>query len=238
MEMFETHHNVENGFKNTKFVGKKEFFEFYRFLGATIDQDKYFQNLVTHTWNADIRRDFEEGEMGAGGLNQPAIMNSSKDQWKYDFHRSLFGALDNSPMKHPTKESDANSRKPVTTEMPAAGVGSWGEVKKGVIESSASMGEEVAPERSLAEQELIDMFRERLVTRGARGVFGIKRTFKIMDDDHSKSLDFEEFNKGLNDYRVKLNTAEVRRLFGVFDVNKDGKVNYDEFMRAVVVSDI
>jgi len=39
--------------------------------------------------------------------------------------------------------------------------------------------------------------------RGARGILGMKRVFKIMDDDNSGYLDKQEFNKALKDYRVQ-----------------------------------
>jgi len=35
--------------------------------------------------------------------------------------------------------------------------------------------------------------REKIIARGARGINGIKRIFKIMDDDDSKALDRQEF---------------------------------------------
>lgn len=38
--------------------------------------------------------------------------------------------------------------------------------------------------------------------RGARGILGLARIFKIMDDDRSGYLDKQEFNKALKDYRV------------------------------------
>jgi len=38
--------------------------------------------------------------------------------------------------------------------------------------------------------------------RGARGILGLARIFKIMDDDRSGYLDKSEFNKALKDYRV------------------------------------
>lgn len=41
-----------------------------------------------------------------------------------------------------------------------------------------------------------------MAQRGARGIIGLKRVFKIMDDDNSGYLDVNEFNKALKDYRV------------------------------------
>ena len=44
--------------------------------------------------------------------------------------------------------------------------------------------------------------KEKLATRGARGIIGLQRQFKIMDDDNSKSLNKYEFNKACNDYML------------------------------------
>jgi Ca2+-binding EF-hand superfamily protein len=42
-------------------------------------------------------------------------------------------------------------------------------------------------------------------SRGARGILGLRRIFKIMDDDNSGYLDWNEFTKALKDYRVAVN---------------------------------
>ena len=49
---------------------------------------------------------------------------------------------------------------------------------------------------------MLEKFRERMRQRGARGIIGLKRVFKIMDDDRSGTLDPNEFSKALKDYRV------------------------------------
>ena len=58
---------------------------------------------------------------------------------------------------------------------------------------------------SHGDKELLTMFREKVRSRGARGMIGLKRAFKIMDDNDSKSLDFQEFFKAVNDYRIRIN---------------------------------
>ena len=42
---------------------------------------------------------------------------------------------------------------------------------------------------------LLERFRKRLGARGARGFIGIQRSFKVMDDDESGSLNWAEFKK-------------------------------------------
>jgi Ca2+-binding EF-hand superfamily protein len=49
---------------------------------------------------------------------------------------------------------------------------------------------------------LLEKFREKMAQRGARGILGLQRIFKIMDDDGSGYLDKNEFTKALKDYRV------------------------------------
>jgi len=43
-----------------------------------------------------------------------------------------------------------------------------------------------------------------MAARGARGILGLRKVFKIMDDDNSGYLDQSEFNKALQDYRVSV----------------------------------
>ncbi|MDR3582083.1 MAG: EF-hand domain-containing protein [Candidatus Pacebacteria bacterium] len=56
-----------------------------------------------------------------------------------------------------------------------------------------------------------------------------------MDDDNSKSLSLPEFKKVVKDYRLKINEKEAEKLFGVFDRNHSGSIDYDEFVRAIIV---
>jgi Ca2+-binding EF-hand superfamily protein len=70
--------------------------------------------------------------------------------------------------------------------------------------------------------------------RGAKGLIGLKRQFKIMDSDGSGALDFNEFKKALDDYKVGCTEEETQALFGIFDRNRDGTINFEEFLGAIV----
>jgi hypothetical protein len=50
--------------------------------------------------------------------------------------------------------------------------------------------------------EIIDRFRDKMRQRGVRGIFGLSRVFRIIDDDNDKMLDWNEFQKALKDFRV------------------------------------
>ena len=65
------------------------------------------------------------------------------------------------------------------------------------------------PTKYTSNDELIKRVRDRLKSRGARGIIGIGKSFKIMDDDNSKALDSEEFAKALKDYRISSDAMEI-----------------------------
>eukprot|EP00831_Metopus_contortus_P076929 TRINITY_DN7131_c0_g2_i10.p2 TRINITY_DN7131_c0_g2~~TRINITY_DN7131_c0_g2_i10.p2 ORF type:complete len:181 (-),score=40.73 TRINITY_DN7131_c0_g2_i10:249-791(-) len=77
-------------------------------------------------------------------------------------------------------------------------------------------------------------FRQCLLSRGTRGIFNLRRTFIIMDDDNSKELNLAEFKKTVRDYRLKISELDSEKLFKIFDINRSGSINYDEFLRMVV----
>lgn len=60
--------------------------------------------------------------------------------------------------------------------------------------------------------------------------------FRRMDDDHSHSLNFEEFFKGVKDTGLKVNKEEAEEMFKKFDMDGGGTVNIDEFLIAVRVN--
>lgn len=78
------------------------------------------------------------------------------------------------------------------------------------------------------------MFRDKLASRGARGILGMQRIFKIMDDNGNGSLEIQEFWKAICDFRIQISPEEARELFDLFDINGDGNISYDELMRSVV----
>jgi Ca2+-binding EF-hand superfamily protein len=82
-------------------------------------------------------------------------------------------------------------------------------------------------------QLLLDAFRKKVQSRGVRGIFGLGRLFKIMDDDNSKSLSRGEFEKACRDFKTEFSSEDVGTLFAAFDINRDGVIHYDEFLRII-----
>lgn len=84
-----------------------------------------------------------------------------------------------------------------------------------------------------SDKQLCEVMKKKLAARGARGIQGLGRQFRIADDDGSKDLGPEEFKKAIHDFRVGLNEKDTMRLFKIFDRSGDGAINYDEFLRGV-----
>lgn len=81
--------------------------------------------------------------------------------------------------------------------------------------------------------KLMEVLRTKLKTRGINGIVGLSRNFRIMDDNHSLTLDKNEFSKAIDDFQLGFTKQEVTALFSFFDTNKNGLIEYDEFLRAV-----
>lgn len=79
----------------------------------------------------------------------------------------------------------------------------------------------------------LEKLRARCLARGVDGISKLQKTFKIFDDDESKSLNKEEFKKGMKTYQCGLTDEETEQLFGIFDEDDTGTINFDEFIENV-----
>ena len=65
-------------------------------------------------------------------------------------------------------------------------------------------------------------------------MIGLRRQFKIMDDNNSGSLDLYEFKKGIKDFQIDIDEKDIEGLFKAFDINGNGDIDFDEFIRVVI----
>ena len=55
LETFETHHNTLHGAQSDGQVTKEEFVEYYTNISANIDNDAYFDLMMSNAWQLDSR---------------------------------------------------------------------------------------------------------------------------------------------------------------------------------------
>lgn len=59
-----------------------------------------------------------------------------------------------------------------------------------------------------------------------------------MDDNNSMTLELSEFQKAMRDYRLGFSEEEIVNIFKAFDINHDGSVDYNEFLRIIRVNNL
>lgn len=83
---------------------------------------------------------------------------------------------------------------------------------------------------------MLESLRGELAKRGARGIIGLQRKFRIIDDNGDRVLSLGEFNKAMKECGLNLSQEEVMILFKKFDSDNSGGVDFDEFLVRVRVS--
>jgi hypothetical protein len=82
---------------------------------------------------------------------------------------------------------------------------------------------------------ILQQLKTALKARGASGIIGMGRIFRIMDDDGSKSLNMAEFKKGIKENGLNFSEIQLNQLFALFDKDKSGSIDYEEFLQALRV---
>jgi len=196
LETFETHHNIQRGTKDRR-VTREEFIEYYNNISMSIDNDEYFEIMMTNAWKLGNIPDYTKNK--AWSSDYTDTKKNVKSELKP--HQNAPWGVSAEPTNYTT--SNRPNSKNVNTFS-----------KKG--------------------DEVLLKFREKLASRGTRGIMGIRRSFKICDDDNSHEINFNEFSKLVKDYRIQLNDEEIKKLFAIFDIDKSGNIDYDEFVKGVV----
>lgn len=208
LETFETHHNLRAGTRDQN-VTLEEFLEYYNNVSANIDNDKYFEHMIVTAYKLyNIYPQFKE-------YIPP---NETQKTWAGEFRSGQKSVRATAPFG--TSDEPTNYS---TTSRPQTANARQTSDKQGVI----------LPSVSRTVEELLEIFRKKIRARGARGIFGISRLFKIIDDDDSKRLSFNEFTKCIKDFRLEFKEDEIKKIFASFDRNRDGELDYDEFLRAI-----
>lgn len=127
-------------------------------------------------------------------------------------------------------QSYDNSVSPVTGAVQTACV------KEQPIASSGYTSNSIETDGESSVDPLIDKVRKTMAKRGATGILGMARLFRIMDDDDSKSLSMPEFKKAMRDSSLVLQDKELVYLFKLFDTDANGSIGYDEFLHILRVS--
>ena len=82
-------------------------------------------------------------------------------------------------------------------------------------------------------KKILNQIREKLASRGIKGVCPIARYFRIVDENNTQIIDFKEFKKCCEQFQLDLTNEETKISFVSFDRDNTGEIDYDEFLRTI-----
>jgi len=91
-DMFDKHHEAETHFSGETAVTRQAFILFFRFMSPQFEKDAEFHNHLIGTFNMDI---VPVGGKEYPGKHTDVYGKNSREQWKFDFHKPVFGEITN-----------------------------------------------------------------------------------------------------------------------------------------------
>jgi Ca2+-binding EF-hand superfamily protein len=80
---------------------------------------------------------------------------------------------------------------------------------------------------------LLKRMKMNLKRRGANGIAGLARKFRIVDKDGSGTLELPEFKLCMKECQLNFSEPETEELFKFFDQDAGGTITYDEFLGGI-----
>ena len=62
----------------------------------------------------------------------------------------------------------------------------------------------------------------------------MKRLFQTFDTDNSGTLEYKEFKRAIQDFKLDLEEGDIQSIFKSFDANGDGVLDIHEFMDMIL----
>jgi len=169
IETFEMHHNLMGPHKDQK-VAFNEFCQYYNFISCCIEDDKHFQQLLTSVWKLpaeETKVEYRSEVPTAMQKTRPLSVTKA----------APFGTSDTPTDYTAWKRAGAGGKSSEAPPM-AAGYPSGPKYEKPRTEIAPTPEKK---ERTPSKNELaiLTMLRKALISRGARGIFGLCRAFSV-----------------------------------------------------------
>ena len=93
--------------------------------------------------------------------------------------------------------------------------------------------EEKKINKELSTDEIIEIIRDNIKSKGIRCLIALENNFRALDEDNSQTIDFPSFKKTSIDFKFDLTEENLQNLFFFFDKEEKGRIDYDEFIRII-----
>ncbi len=206
IETFEMHHNINKGSRDRR-VTKEEFIEYYNNISCSIDDDAYFELMMTNAWKLNaptIRVKSSASPSNAGKSNRPT-----------DNIKAPYGTQSTYQSSSTRAKPDAAGvyLKKLRKKISARGTrGIFGLRRTFLIYEE----KDTRTLRSDSFIQIIENYRLGLNPDEASVLF------KAFDSNNSGDIDYEEFLRGIvgemNDFRKNL----VKKAFSILDKDRSG----------------
>jgi Ca2+-binding EF-hand superfamily protein len=218
MESFQTHHNIFRSAKIKK-VNFDEFLNYYKYYSITIEDDYLFEDTLISCWKL------------------------SKSKLAY------LGPKDNVKKILGNPELEVPNEKEISKNISLEGKNRTAkkyfpqpinETPYGTTQDQTDYTNLLHPKGDLngiklnKNEKPIDIFRKKIFARGPRGIFSMRRTFMLYDDDKSCNLNMKQFDKFIRDFRINITEKEKNDIFKQFDKNNSGVMNYKDLINDLI----
>lgn len=95
LETFEQHYNTISGTQSDGKITPQEWLEYYTQVSASIENDAYFELMMSNAWN--IASANNPASMPYAGSKAKISQVSSREAYRRDHHRNLFGTDKSTP---------------------------------------------------------------------------------------------------------------------------------------------
>ena len=211
-ESFLTHHNLYRSAKIKK-VNYNEFYDYYKYVSITISDDYLFEETLKSSWKL---------------TKDSTAFIGPKDNVK-----EIIG---NPNLEKPNNEEVKSTYKSAKKCFPQKNK----VIPYGVDENPTDYSNQLHPKGELngiklnKTDDIISLFKKKIINRGFRGIMSLRRTFMLFDENKSNKITKKQFHKFLEDYRYNIPQKLEDKIFDIFDTKKKDIIDYNELINTLL----